>query len=104
MGQLPVKRFLRTPEAGRYLGLSGRTLEKHRIYGTGQSIGSWAAGSSTICRTSLSVPTAAFIDRPANPTWVLTPQLRVGKARLPPGTERLQDSKGDDESSLAPAL
>lgn len=31
----PVYRFLRTPEAGRLLGLSGRTLEKHRTYGTG---------------------------------------------------------------------
>lgn len=28
-------RYFRTPEAGRYLGLSGRTLEKHRTYGTG---------------------------------------------------------------------
>ena len=28
-------RFLRTPEAARFLSLSGRTLEKHRIYGTG---------------------------------------------------------------------
>jgi predicted DNA-binding transcriptional regulator AlpA len=28
-------RFLRTPEAGRFLGISGRTLEKHRVYGTG---------------------------------------------------------------------
>ncbi|MGY2811771.1 helix-turn-helix transcriptional regulator [Bradyrhizobium sp. USDA 4506] len=28
-------RFLRTPEAARYLSLSGRTLEKHRTYGTG---------------------------------------------------------------------
>lgn len=28
-------RLLRTPEAGRFLGLSGRTLEKHRTYGTG---------------------------------------------------------------------
>lgn len=28
-------RYLRTAEAGRYLGLSGRTLEKHRTYGTG---------------------------------------------------------------------
>ena len=28
-------RFLRTPDAARYLGLSGRTLEKHRTYGTG---------------------------------------------------------------------
>lgn len=29
------QRFLRTPEAARFLGLSGRTLEKHRTYGTG---------------------------------------------------------------------
>src|SRR3546814_12232933 len=28
-------RFLRTPEAARFLGLSGHTLEKHRTYGTG---------------------------------------------------------------------
>lgn len=28
-------RLLRTSEAARYLGLSGRTLEKHRTYGTG---------------------------------------------------------------------
>ena len=28
-------RHLRTPEAARWLGISGRTLEKHRIYGTG---------------------------------------------------------------------
>ena len=28
-------RYLRTPEAARFLGLSGRTLEKHRVYGTG---------------------------------------------------------------------
>lgn len=28
-------RFLRTAEAGAYLGLSPRTLEKHRVYGTG---------------------------------------------------------------------
>lgn len=28
-------RYLRTPEAARFLGLSGRTLEKHRMYGTG---------------------------------------------------------------------
>jgi predicted DNA-binding transcriptional regulator AlpA len=33
-GGLPP-RFLRTPEAARFLGLSGRTLEKHRTYGTG---------------------------------------------------------------------
>ena len=28
-------RFLRTPEAARFLGISPRTLEKHRSYGTG---------------------------------------------------------------------
>jgi predicted DNA-binding transcriptional regulator AlpA len=28
-------RYLRTPEAARFVGLSLRTLEKHRIYGTG---------------------------------------------------------------------
>jgi hypothetical protein len=28
-------RMLRTAEAGRFLGLSGRTLEKHRTFGTG---------------------------------------------------------------------
>lgn len=31
----PLARYLRTPEAARYLGLSARTLEKHRTYGTG---------------------------------------------------------------------
>ncbi len=29
------QRYLRTTEAARFLGLSGRTLEKHRTYGTG---------------------------------------------------------------------
>jgi predicted DNA-binding transcriptional regulator AlpA len=32
-GSLP--RYLRTPDAARIVGLSIRTLEKHRIYGTG---------------------------------------------------------------------
>jgi len=30
-------RLLRTVEAARWLGLSGRTLEKHRTFGTGPS-------------------------------------------------------------------
>ena len=29
-------RFLRTPDAARFLGISIRTLEKHRTYGTGK--------------------------------------------------------------------
>ncbi len=38
MRAVPVNlppRYLRTPDAARFLGLSGRTLEKHRTYGTG---------------------------------------------------------------------
>ena len=30
-----LPRYLRTPEAARFLGLSDRTLEKHRTFGTG---------------------------------------------------------------------
>jgi len=32
--KLPLP-FLRTKEAARFIGVSSRTLEKHRIYGTG---------------------------------------------------------------------
>jgi predicted DNA-binding transcriptional regulator AlpA len=31
----PPARYLRTEEAARFLGLSPRTMEKHRVYGTG---------------------------------------------------------------------
>jgi hypothetical protein len=31
----PVQRLLRTPDAALLLGLSARTLEKHRVFGTG---------------------------------------------------------------------
>ena len=31
----PSPRYLRTPDAARRVGLSARTLEKHRCYGTG---------------------------------------------------------------------
>ena len=34
MAGLPP-RLLRTPDAARFLGVSNRTLEKHRTYGTG---------------------------------------------------------------------
>ncbi len=30
-----LENYLRTPDAARYLGLSPRTLEKHRTFGTG---------------------------------------------------------------------
>jgi predicted DNA-binding transcriptional regulator AlpA len=34
-GNDSISRYLRTSEAARMLGLSARTLEKHRTYGTG---------------------------------------------------------------------
>lgn len=35
MNTQPAQRLLRTPDAAILLGLSARTLEKHRCYGTG---------------------------------------------------------------------
>lgn len=35
MNDQPAQRLLRTPDAAILLGLSARTLEKHRCYGTG---------------------------------------------------------------------
>jgi len=32
---VPTPRYLRTPDAALHVGLSARTLEKHRCYGTG---------------------------------------------------------------------
>lgn len=75
-GGLPP-RFLRTPEAARFLGLSGRTLEKHRVYGTGpryrkiggrvvyavEDLKGWADQG---LRTSTSDPGADTV-RPARP-------------------------------------
>ena len=76
-GNLPP-RFLRTPEAGRFLGLSGRTLEKHRVYGTGPryrkiggrvvyALDDLKAWADQGLRTSTSDPGTATV-RPARPT------------------------------------
>ena len=70
-------RYLRTDEAGQVLGLSGRTLEKHRSFGTGptyRKIGglvvytaddlhAWADAGK---RSSTSV-------RPTIPAWRMAP-------------------------------
>ncbi len=45
-------RLLRTQEAARFLGISSRTLEKHRTYGTGRPIARSAVASSTRCAIS----------------------------------------------------
>lgn len=66
-------RHLRTPEAARFLGLSDRTLEKHRSYGTGpvyRKIGGRVvytledlqAWSERGARTSTSDPNAQFVS------------------------------------------
>lgn len=66
------QRYLRTPEAARLLGLSARTLEKHRCYGTGplyrklggrvvyrlEDLQRWADGGA---RTSTSDPGAGTV-------------------------------------------
>ena len=53
-------RFLRTPEAARFLGLSGRTLEKHRTYGAGpkygRSVAMWSMRSMTSRPGPISAP------------------------------------------------
>ncbi|MFC7399927.1 DNA-binding protein [Chelatococcus sp. GCM10030263] len=46
-------RYLRTPEASRFVGLSIRTLEKHRIYGMAYSV-----HSSAKTRFSLQIASA----------------------------------------------
>src|SRR3546814_7561936 len=35
MSNLPAPRYLKTPDAALHVGISPRTLEKHRCYGTG---------------------------------------------------------------------
>lgn len=74
-------RYLRTPEAAQFLGLSDRTLEKHRVYGTGptykklggrvvyavEDLQAWAN-----CGTVKSTSDAASPPRPAHPKYRLT--------------------------------
>lgn len=79
-------RHLRTPEAARFLGLSDRTLEKHRSYGTGplyRKIGGRVvytledlqAWSQRAVRSSTSDPNAEFIP-PAKRHAALAPAFR----------------------------
>ncbi|PIB92602.1 AlpA family transcriptional regulator [Caulobacter sp. FWC2] len=66
-------RHLRTPEAARFLGLSDRTLEKHRSYGTGPiyrkiggrvvyTLDDLQAWSERGARTSTSDPNAQVVS------------------------------------------
>lgn len=81
-----VQRYLRTPDAATYLGLSPRTLEKHRCYGTGpvfrrlggrvvyalDELEAWAAQGS---RRSTSDP-GTFTVQPALPGRVSRPVIQ----------------------------
>lgn len=76
-------RYLRTPEAARFLGLSGRTLEKHRTFGSGpayRKIGGrvvyrledlqlWAEASA---RQSTSDPGTSVARRPGRPAKLVS--------------------------------
>lgn len=75
-------RYLRTPEAARFLGLSGRTLEKHRSYGTGpayrklggrvvyalEDIQAWAARGA---KTSTSDPHGSVLPAKPHPARLI---------------------------------
>lgn len=56
--------YVTTPDAAMHLGLSPRTLEKHRCYGTGptyRKLGGTVSMRSTILRSG---PSLAHGDRP----------------------------------------
>ncbi len=72
-------RYLCTPEAARFLGLSYRTLEKHRSYGTGPtylklggrvvySIDDLRAWANRGAKTSTSDPARILPPKPRNDT------------------------------------
>jgi hypothetical protein len=83
-------RFLRTPEAARFLGLSGRTLEKHRTYGTGptyrkiggrviyalEDLKSWADRGAKKSTSDPGVGTVLPAKRTAAPGHLASPSYR----------------------------
>jgi hypothetical protein len=92
----PLARYLRTPEAARFLSLSPRTLEKHRTYGTGptyhklggrvvydvEDLRVWADRGT---RTSTSDPGHGIVY-PAKPMNARLPPLpHQGSSRNAPG-------------------
>ncbi len=84
-------RYLRTPEAARFLGLSGRTLEKHRTYGTGPRYSK--LGGRVVYQVDDLRPgsTAA----PKRPRPILAPARCYppsGTAPLPPATPLAADA------------
>lgn len=93
MSQVPARipqAYLRTPDAARYLGLSGRTLEKHRTYGTGpayrklgaivvyavEDLEAWASRGAV---TSTSDPRGSVLPAKRQPDLPAPVQPRFGR-------------------------
>src|SRR3984957_7765402 len=78
------QRYLRTPEAARFVGLSIRTLEKHRIYGTGPRYSK--LGGRVVYRVE---DLQAWVDRGAKASTSdpgVGTVLPAKRARPPPAT------------------
>ena len=96
-GPIGPPRHLRTPEAARFLGLSDRTLDKHRSYGTGPvyrkiggrvvyTLDDLLAWSERGARISTSDPNAQFVSpakRHAAVSTALTAALATSAGREP---------------------
>lgn len=92
-GSTEAQRHLRTIEAARYLGLSDRTLEKHRSYGTGPiyrkiggrvvyTLDDLQAWSERAARRSTTDPDALFVSpakRTVEPGPASRPQHADGR-------------------------
>ena len=79
-------RLLRTVEAARWLGLSGRTLEKHRTFGTGPSYRKIGG------RVVYSLPDLqAWADRGARRSTSERVASRVAPARRPTEARSFSD-------------
>lgn len=71
-----IGRFVRTPEAGRLLGLSGRTLEKHRTCGTGpiyRKLGGRVVYALSDLRAWADTDVRSSTTQPADPTQAALP-------------------------------
>jgi hypothetical protein len=72
------QRYLRTPEAAWFVGLSIRTLEKHRIYGTGPRYSK--LGGRVVYSPCLDATLPPSQDTPGIP--MLSTQVSMPPARL----------------------
>lgn len=94
----PSTRFLCTPEAARYLSLSGRTLEKHRTYGTGpayRKIGGRVIYALDDLRAWADLGTKTSTSDPGKGTVLPAKKPQSG---VPSQARNLADSRGCDSA------